>query len=297
MMPDLVRRPLAAGATRLRRRHRVDLDRQQDRAVSFPRLRRRARQPSPGEEQALRHAVPPRDLAHHGPRRQGLFDDPRLLVPAPAPSALDPENLPIHLCLTLRLALRSHLSRRFRSRARRPPPDGYDNCLTAVRKNRGVRVSDPTSHPEIRGDRSFAARDGMHSARSGPAKAERERRVVEGLRGGPRSPGARGSPSGDLRRRARNRNVPQAPGKPQFRSRNRTLSHPGRGLGAGSCARQFSGRRFRGRRSARPAGGHLSRSDCSCRRARRARNRNAPQPPWKVSIREPGQQPPSPLVL
>jgi hypothetical protein len=52
--------------------------------------------------------VPSSDLAHHGPRHQCLFNDPRLLVLAPPPSALDPENLPIHLCVTLRLALRSH---------------------------------------------------------------------------------------------------------------------------------------------------------------------------------------------
>ena len=108
-----------------RRRHRVDLHRQQDRAVS-PGGGRPARQPTPREKQALSYGVPPGDLAHHGPWRQRLFDDPRLLVPVPAPSALDPENLPIHLCATLRLALRSHPSRPRSPRARRPPPDGYN---------------------------------------------------------------------------------------------------------------------------------------------------------------------------
>src|SRR5208282_508345 len=91
-------------------RCRVDLDRQKDRAVSPDRVSR-ARQPSPCEEQALRHAVPTGDLAHHCARRQRLLDNPRLLVPAPAASPLDPENLPIHLCMTLKLALRSHPSR------------------------------------------------------------------------------------------------------------------------------------------------------------------------------------------
>jgi hypothetical protein len=56
--------------------------------------------------------VSPRHLTHHGPRHQRLFNDPRLLVLAPTPSALDPENLPIHLCMTLRLAQRSYPSRR-----------------------------------------------------------------------------------------------------------------------------------------------------------------------------------------
>ena len=41
-------------------------------------------------------------------------------------------------------------------------------------------MPDPLSDPKIRGDRSPATRP----ARSGPARAERERRVVEGLRGG-----------------------------------------------------------------------------------------------------------------
>ena len=44
---------------------------------------------------------------------------------APPPSALDPKNFPIHLCVTLSLALRSHPSRPFSSQARRSPPDGY----------------------------------------------------------------------------------------------------------------------------------------------------------------------------
>jgi len=105
------------------RRCRVDLDRKQDRAVSHGRVRR-ARLPSPGEEQTLRQAVPSGDSAHHGARRQRLLDNPRLLVLTPPPTALDPKNFPIHLCVTLRLALRSHPSPRFSSRARRPPPDG-----------------------------------------------------------------------------------------------------------------------------------------------------------------------------
>jgi hypothetical protein len=71
-----------------------------------------ARLPSPCEYQARRHALPPCDLAHHGSRYQRLFDDPSLLVLAPSPSALDPENLPIHIRMTLKLALRSHPSQR-----------------------------------------------------------------------------------------------------------------------------------------------------------------------------------------
>jgi len=91
-----------------RGRRRSDLNGQQNRTVSPARFRS-SRLPSPCEEQALRNAVSPRHLAHHGPRHQRLFNDPRLLVLAPTPSALDPENLPIHLCMTLRLAQRSHL--------------------------------------------------------------------------------------------------------------------------------------------------------------------------------------------
>ena len=94
-----------------RRRRRSDLNGQQNRTVSPARFRS-SRLPSPCEEQALRNAVSPRHLAHHGPRHQRLFNDPRLLVLAPTPSALDPENLPIHLCMTLRLAQRSYPSRR-----------------------------------------------------------------------------------------------------------------------------------------------------------------------------------------
>ncbi len=45
-------------------------------------------------------------------------------------------------------------------------------------------MSDPISDPNICADRSPASRDGIGSARSAPAKAERERRVVEGLKGG-----------------------------------------------------------------------------------------------------------------
>src|SRR5271156_5509818 len=96
-----------------RRRHRSDLDRQQNRVVS-PARTFRARLPSPCEYQALRDAVPSCDLAHHSPRHQRLFDDPRLLVLAPTPSAFDPPDLPIHLRVTLSLALRSPPSR--------PPP-------------------------------------------------------------------------------------------------------------------------------------------------------------------------------
>ncbi len=94
-----------------RGRRRSDLNGQQNRTVSPARFRS-SRLPSPCEEQALRNAVSPRHLAHHGPRHQRLFNDPRLLVLAPTPSALDPENLPIHLCMTLRLAQRSYPSRR-----------------------------------------------------------------------------------------------------------------------------------------------------------------------------------------
>ena len=94
-----------------RGRRRSDLNGQQNRTVSPARFRS-SRLPSPCEEQALRNAVSPRHLAHHGPRHQRLFHDPRLLVLAPTPSALDPQNLPIHLCMTLRLAQRSHPSRR-----------------------------------------------------------------------------------------------------------------------------------------------------------------------------------------
>ena len=93
------------------RRRRLDLNRKQNRTVHRG-WSRRARQPSPCEEQALRHPVPSSDLAHHGSGHQCLFDNPRLLVLAPAPSALDTENLPIHLCRTLRLALRSQPPRR-----------------------------------------------------------------------------------------------------------------------------------------------------------------------------------------
>ena len=68
-----------------------------------------------------------------------------------------------------------------------------DNSLTPARacsifvlidRNRGERVSDPISDPNICADRSPASRDGIGSVRSAPAKAERERRVVEGLKGG-----------------------------------------------------------------------------------------------------------------
>ena len=94
-----------------RGRRRSDLNRQQNRTVSPARFRS-SRLPSPCEEQALRKAVSPRHLAHHGSRHQRLFDDPSLFIPAPTPSALDPENLPIHLRVTLKLALRSHPSKR-----------------------------------------------------------------------------------------------------------------------------------------------------------------------------------------
>ena len=85
-----------------RRRYRSDLNRQQNQAVSPARLFH-SRPPSPREKQALRHVVPPRDLAHHGTGYQRLFDDPHFLVLAPSPSPLDPENLPIHLGVTLNL--------------------------------------------------------------------------------------------------------------------------------------------------------------------------------------------------
>ncbi len=54
----------------------------------------------------------PRHLTHHGSGHQRLFDDPSLFIPVPTPSALDPENLPIHLRVTLKLTLRSHPSKR-----------------------------------------------------------------------------------------------------------------------------------------------------------------------------------------
>ena len=129
MTPSLIRRPLLAGRDGLvasdggaapSRRSQPEA---RSRRLSW--LVPRARQPSPGEERALRHPVPSSHLAHHGPRPQCLFNDPRLLVLAPPPSPLDPENLPIHLCVTLTLALRSHPSRQLSSQARRPPPNGY----------------------------------------------------------------------------------------------------------------------------------------------------------------------------
>jgi DNA-binding CsgD family transcriptional regulator len=52
--------------------------------------------------------------------------------------------------------------------------------LFFVTRHRGERLSDPLSDPEIRCDRAPAGR----SVRSEPGKSERERRVVEGLKGG-----------------------------------------------------------------------------------------------------------------
>lgn len=45
-------------------------------------------------------------------------------------------------------------------------------------------MSDPVADPNAGCDRAPAARAATRPARSGPARAERERRVVEGLRGG-----------------------------------------------------------------------------------------------------------------
>jgi hypothetical protein len=122
-----------------RGRRRSDLNGQQNRTVSPARFRS-SRLPSPCEEQALRNAVSPRHLAHHGPRHQRLFNDPRLLVLAPTPSALDPENLPIHLCMTLRLAQRSHPSRRTPSQQggrRRTDTTGNAELLHVIVFERG----------------------------------------------------------------------------------------------------------------------------------------------------------------
>ena len=126
MTPGLTHRPLVAGRDGLAASDRgrgaiASISTGSKIEPSLPGGLRRTRKPTPREEQALSHAVPPGDFAHHGPRRQRLFDDPSLLVLAPAPAALDPENLPIHLCVTLRLALRSHPSRTRSPRARRPP--------------------------------------------------------------------------------------------------------------------------------------------------------------------------------
>jgi len=115
MTPDLVRRPLVAGRDGLAA---SDPDGGAVASISTGSKIESSllagsavrASPSPCEEQALRHPVPSSDLAHHGPRHQCLFNDPRLLALAPTPSALDPENLPIHLCVTLRLARVSHAS-------------------------------------------------------------------------------------------------------------------------------------------------------------------------------------------
>ena len=48
----------------------------------------------------------------------------------------------------------------------------------------GVRVSDPVVDPNAGCERAPAAGAGKRSVRSGPARAERDRRVVEGLKGG-----------------------------------------------------------------------------------------------------------------
>ena len=178
-----------------RGRRRSDLNGQQNRTVSPARFRS-SRLPSPCEEQALRNAVSPRHLAHHGPRHQRLFNDPRLLVLAPTPSALDPENLPIHLCMTLRLAQRSHPSRRT------PSQQG------------GRRRTDTLLEPPVRLDmlapeqaaRPLLASGGLHPfaddvlLAQGAAKLDRDGAgapctcsIKTGCRTAPR---ARGAPSG-----------------------------------------------------------------------------------------------------
>ena len=171
--------PAGPSATRRlqqgRRRRRVDLNRKQDRAVSPGRLRR-ARQPSPGEDQALRHAVR-RSPRWPPPPAQRLFDDPRLLVLAPAPAALDPQNLPIHLCVTLRLALRSHPSRPRRPQTRRPPPDG---CRREARTSARCEV---TSKDRGRFADSGAACRGLpaktiHGGRIGDRNRNRQELIV-----------------------------------------------------------------------------------------------------------------------
>ena len=94
-------------------------------------------------EGELRNAASPRHLAHHGPRHQRLFDDPSLLVPAPTPSALNCENPPVHLSVTLKLALSSHPFATCALTARRPPPDGYggnDRYRLAISLHQSVNV-------------------------------------------------------------------------------------------------------------------------------------------------------------
>ena len=155
-----------------RRRRRVDLNRKQDRAVSPDRLRR-ARLPSPGEEQALRHACRRATRSPRSPR-QRLFDDPRLLVLAPAPAAIDPQNLPIHLCVTLRLALRSHPSRPRRPQTRRPPPDGCDStCQGYSQTVGGLQETSQEARRDRQGDHLDPRRARHRNDYRGPRRRDR----------------------------------------------------------------------------------------------------------------------------
>ena len=76
-----------------------------------------SRLPSPCEEQALRNAVSPRHLTHHGSRHQRSSTIRAFFIPVPTPSAFDPENLPIHLRVTLKLASTVTLKRPPHSKA------------------------------------------------------------------------------------------------------------------------------------------------------------------------------------
>ena len=152
-------------------------------------------------------------------------------------------------------------------------------------------MSDPIPHPEIRGDRSFAARDGMHSARS--------RRVVEGLRGG--------VAMAEIARREGITERGLAAARAGTETRRRLLESLNSGAETGPCpTRVASGRRLL--RKTIPGETISRKTICAtrwqtsfpirrllptvCRKTRAEPERAAT--PWKVSIREPGQQPPSP---
>jgi hypothetical protein len=87
MTPDLVRRPPVVGRDGL---GASDLDGGGAALISTG----SKIEPSLPAGFAVRHAVPSSDLAHRSPRHQRLFDDPRLLVLAPAPSASTPRTFP-----------------------------------------------------------------------------------------------------------------------------------------------------------------------------------------------------------
>ncbi len=158
--------PLSCRLGPARRRRCSDLNRQQNRAVSparfrSPRLpspfavarsskqptnevrrhrnrtwlrRPRARRQRSGRRwksrlcatPCRRVAVPPRTPR---PPESASLRDPSLLVLAPTPLALDPENLPVHLSVTLKLAQKASFKvtpfATCALTARRPPPDGY----------------------------------------------------------------------------------------------------------------------------------------------------------------------------